>query len=175
MKRKTKKAFFVLISVAVCIVTAISAFLIAYPRPYRETVITYGRDPALVYAIMKAESGFCETAVSSAGAVGIMQLKPSTAAFVCEREGIAFQENRLTEGEYNTMLGCLYLNYLLGRFSVTMTALAAYNAGEGTVAGWLKNKEYSADGENLLKIPYAETRGYLKKIDKFRKIYQFYD
>ena len=147
---------------------------LCFPRPYREEVEASGLEPSLVYAVIKAESGFDEKAVSRAGAVGLMQLLPSTAQFVCTREGLAYDEARLTEGAYNLKVGCLYLNYLLGRFSVKETALAAYNAGEGVVAGWLKDPACSADGIKLTHIPYPETAAYLKKIGKIKKFYDFF-
>ena len=145
----------------------------AFPRPYRAVVEQSGLSPALVYAVMKAESNFEESAVSSAGAVGLMQLLPSTAQFIAERSGIPFLPERLFDGEYNTRLGCAYLAYLLERFEEE-TALAAYNAGEGTVQGWLSDPCCSEDGRTLFQIPYAETRRYLKKISFFRKIYGFF-
>lgn len=146
----------------------------SYPRPYQDTVAESGLDPFLVYAVVRAESGFDERAVSSAGAVGLMQLKPSTARFVCDREGLAYDESFLTNGAYNLKLGCLYLGYLLKRFPVVETALAAYNAGEGRVQSWLNDPACSKDRRTLTHIPYPETAGYLKKIRKFRKIYEFF-
>ena len=101
-----------------------------------------------------------------------MQILPSTAEFVCEMNGLEFSPDKLNEGDYNVTIGCLYLNYLLKRFTVTETALCAYNAGEGTVSEWLSESAYSADGLTLKQIPYAETRSYIKKITKFRKIYE---
>ena len=145
----------------------------AFPRPYRGIVERSGLSPALAYAVMKAESNFEESAVSSAGAVGLMQLLPSTAQFIAEHSGIPFLPERLFDGEYNTRLGCAYLAYLLERFEEE-TALAAYNAGEGTVQGWLSDPRCSEDGRTLFQIPYAETRRYLKKISFFRKIYGFF-
>jgi soluble lytic murein transglycosylase len=50
--------------------------------------------------------------------------------------------------------------------------LAAYNAGEGTVREWLKNEAYSSDGVILRNVPYAETKGYMKKIKKYYTIYR---
>ena len=149
------------------------SFFAAFPRPYRAIVGESGLDPALVYAVMKAESNFREDAESDAGAVGVMQLLPSTAAFICEREGIPFEPARLKEGEYNVALGCAYLGYLLGEFEEE-TALAAYNAGEGRVREWLKDGRYSSDGRTLFHIPFPETARYLKKISFFRKIYGFF-
>lgn len=150
------------------------SFFTAFRRPYRETVEESGVSPALAYAVMKAESGFREDALSAAGAVGIMQLMPSTAEFICRLEGIGFDVTRLTDGEYNTLLGCRYLAHLLKRFPNERTAVAAYNAGEGTVTEWLKNPAYSLDGEVLTEIPYPETARYVKKVENFRKIYRFF-
>ena len=145
----------------------------SYRRPYREVVKESGLDANLVYAVMKAESGFQEDAKSRAGAVGLMQILPSTAQFVCKINGLPFDIEKLIDGEYNVKIGCLYLVYLLERFPVTETALCAYNAGEGTVSQWLADSTYSTDGLTLNEIPYRETRAYVKKIMKFRKIYEF--
>lgn len=144
-----------------------------YRRPYREVVERSGLSPALVYAVMKAESGFHEDAVSRAGAVGLMQVLPSTAEFICRGNGVEFDAERLREGEYNTQIGCLYLSYLMGRFE-EQTAIAAYNAGEGTVTEWLRDGRFSEDGKSLKEIPYPETAAYVKKVMKFRKKYLFF-
>ncbi len=148
-------------------------FRITYKRPYRKLVQESGLDENLVYAVIKAESGFREGAVSSAGAVGLMQILPSTAKFVCDMNGVEFDLSRLSKGDYNIKIGCYYLLYLLERFPVVETALCAYNAGEGTVFGWLEDSACSSDGLSLVNIPYRETRDYVKKINKFRKIYEF--
>ena len=132
----------------------------------------YDIEPDIVYSLMKTESGFRENAKSSAGAVGIMQIKPSTAQFICERTNIPFETERLYEGEYNVSLGCAYLLYLSERFGDIKTVLSAYNAGEGSVSKWLEDKRYSDDGIHLKEIPYSETRNYVKKIDRYRKIYK---
>lgn len=150
-------------------------FASSFRRPYRKTVQEYAKFPSLAFSVMKAESGFSEKAVSGAGAIGLMQLMPSTAKFVCEQNNITFDEKRLTEGDYNAMLGCIYLNYLLSRFTETKTALAAYNAGEGIVSTWLKNRDYSDDGITLKEIPYLETKNYIKKVLKYQKIYAIFD
>ncbi len=127
---------------------------------------------SLVCSVVKAESDFRADAVSRAGAVGLMQLRPSTAEFICGLEGVPFEPTRLMEREYNLRVGCLYLRYLLGRFPDLRTALAAYNAGEGTVRAWLSDERYSSDGRTLDEIPFPETGSYVKKVEKFRKIYE---
>ena len=146
---------------------------IAYPRPHLTVVRDCKTEEALAYAVMKAESGFRENAKSSAGAVGLMQLLPSTAEFVCRKYNISFDSENLTQGEFNVRVGCLYLNYLTEKFSEPGTVLAAYNAGEGTVSEWLKQADFSDDGITLKAIPYPETAKYVKKVEKFRKNYLF--
>lgn len=157
-------------------VIAVSLFFgirATFPRPYREIVKRSGAPDSLVYAVMRAESGFDEKAVSPKGAVGLMQLLPETAKFICAREGFPYEEEKLTDGEYNAKLGCAYLGYLLEKFSVR-EAIAAYNAGEGRVRAWLDDPAYSADGVTISVIPFPETERYVKKVMKFRKIYEFY-
>lgn len=175
---KKKRLFWLSIGLTIILLlfaTAFIGFFVSYRRPYRETVKESGLDENLVYAIMKAESGFCEAAKSRAGAIGLMQILPSTARFVCAINDLQFDVEKLTDGKYNVQIGCLYLAYLLERFPVMETALCAYNAGEGTVSQWLADTAYSTDGLTLIEIPYGETRAYVKKIRKFRKIYEFFD
>ena len=170
------KILYIALAVMLILFLLFGAFAFRYRRPYRKTVVEYSSCPSLAFSVMKAESGFQERALSEAGAVGLMQLMPDTAKFVCDRAGISFDANRLTEGKYNAMLGCIYLDYLLLRFqNEKETALAAYNAGEGVVSLWLKNSDYSDDGIRLKYIPYAETRSYVKKVLKYQKIYSIFD
>lgn len=175
MTKRFKKIGYVAAGILLFLALCVSLFAFSFRRPYRKTVRKYAISPPLAFSVIKAESGFSEDAKSDAGATGLMQLMPSTAKFVCERNDIPFEAERLCEGDYNVMLGCIYLNYLLSRFSDEETALAAYNAGEGTVSSWLKNTEYSDDGIHLKYVPYAETRIYIKKVLKYRKIYAIFD
>lgn len=155
---------------------------LAYPVRYVETVTLlserYSLDPLLVYAVIKTESDFDERAQSVAGAKGLMQITDSTAAYIAERRKVDRYDLFLPED--NLEFGCWYLRYLFDRFSDERTALAAYNAGEGTVRQWLKNSAISADGSRLDSVPYRETAEYLGKImrnyEKYRKYYpQFLD
>lgn len=172
MKKKVLAFILSVLVLGAVLFTVWGALLLSFPRPYPETVEGSGVEPSLVYAIIRAESGYRENAVSRAGAVGLMQVKPSTAEYLCRREGIVFEEARLTEGEYNITVGTKYLLYLFSRFADRWTALAAYNAGEGTVSAWLADGRYSKDGVTLKTIPFPETEQYVKKIRKFRKIYE---
>ena len=175
MTDRMKKIGFVAVGIVLLLAVIFAAFASSFRRPYRKIVLEYSASPALAFAVMKAESGFSEKAVSEAGAVGLMQLMPSTAEFVCQQNRITFDAKRLYEGEYNVMIGCIYLDYLMSRFIDETTALAAYNAGEGVVRTWLKNTQYSDDGLHLQSIPYPETKRYVKKVLNYQKIYSIFD
>lgn len=143
-----------------------------YPKKYRAAVVSSAcKDKALVYAVIRAESGFNENAVSEKGAVGLMQIKPSTAEYV--RIKYSLPEGDLKDGEYNISIGGAYLDYLSGKFSSFSAVVAAYNAGEGRVKEWLNNKSYSSDGVSLSSTPYSETNGYVSRVKKFYNFYKF--
>ncbi len=125
----------------------------------------YGLPPSLVYAVIECESGFNEKAVSVAGASGLMQLMPDTFDWILPK--LSSGEARdIFSPRQNIEAGCKYLSYLIKRFKVTETALAAYNAGEGTVSSWLQNPEYSDDEKTLKEIPYLETKLYVSKVTR---------
>lgn len=128
-------------------------------------------DGALIASVANAESGFNETAKSSKGAIGIMQLMPSTAKWVAEKMGEQFQEEKLFDAEYSLKLGSFYLSYLIKSFDDEKLGLCAYNAGPTCVRSWLANSKYSQDGKTLSVIPFTETRQY---IDKVYKNYYYY-
>lgn len=104
-----------------------------------------GLDPALVHAVIKAESAYRSEAVSPKGAVGLMQVMPAT--------GRRFGVNDLAQPESNLRAGTTYLRHLLDRFDDVSLALAAYNAGEGAVRRF---------GNAI--PPYPETRGYVQEV-----------
>jgi len=173
MGKRAKRILAVCLSAALFFGGGIGALYAHYPRPYPEEVAESGIEPALAYAVMKAESGFSATCVSPVGAVGIMQLMPATAQFIAEKCNIPFEAERLTDGSYNVMLGCRYLAYLLKKFPNVTAAVCAYNAGETNVSAWLKDIGISPDGKTLRSIPFAETAAYEKKVGKFLKFYRF--
>lgn len=130
--------------------------LVPDPRLSRwmeRAALRHGVDPALVYAVVRAESGFDHRAVSARGALGLMQLMPATAAEVGVRDAFHPVEN--LEG------GVSYLRALLDRYGGDVRlALAAYNAGPGAVerAGGLP--------------PFAETRAYVERVLRFWREYR---
>lgn len=128
----------------------------------------YGVPENLVYAVMKTESNFVSSARSNAGAVGLMQIMPDTFKWLtydCLRERLG--EGMLYNPETNIKYGIYYLAMLYDMYGNWDTALAAYNAGPGNVDEWLNDPEYADEESNTLKkIPYKETRNYIKKINK---------
>lgn len=114
-------------------------------------------DSYLVMAMIKAESSFSSSAISNKGAVGFMQILPSTAEWVCKINSIDYKEELLTDYKYNVDLGCKYLKYLLSKFELKW-AIVAYNAGENNVSEWIA-KNISFD-----EIPFKESNNYLKRV-----------
>ena len=131
----------------------------------------YALERSLVYAVIECESSFNEKAVSPTGASGLMQLMPETFDWILPKKG-SKEERDIFSPRQNIEAGCKYLSYLLKRFSVTETALAAYNAGEGTVSSWLGNPEYSDDRITLKQIPYLETKLYVSKVMRTAEEYK---
>ena len=131
--------------------------------------IEFGIDKALILAVIKVESDFDEQALSKKGAVGLMQLMPQTAHYVALLNGIEYDS--LFNPALNVRLGAAYLKYLFARFCDLTLVLAAYNAGEGRVCEWLKNKEYSKDGKTLARIPFEQTRNYVKRVKTRYNLY----
>ena len=148
-----------------------------YPIKYKEEVQTYSKeydlDMTLVFSIIKEESGFDKNAVSKKGAVGLMQLRESTAQEIANEKRVATYD--LKNAKTNIDFGCYYLRYLIDKFQSEDTAIVAYNAGEGNVTKWLNDYRYSADGKTLINIPFPESNAYLKRVKdtykKYKKLY----
>ena len=130
----------------------------------------HGVDPDLVCAVIKCESSWNPTATSSAGAIGLMQVMPDTARSLVEMglvDGGTWDASNLTDPSTNIEFGCAYLGYLQGHLSSTEEIVAAYNAGIGTVQGWLDEGGVIPDD-----IAFAETRAYLQKVTLAYEGYQ---
>ena len=153
---------------------------IAYPKKYENYIeqvcSKFDISQALFYSLIKAESGFNPSAKSHAGAIGLTQLLPSTAEYICIKNNIDYSTIDLYDSFDNIYIGAMYLKYLIKKFNTIYTAVAAYNAGETTVRNWLKDSRYSYDQISLYNIPYKETSNYIKKIKNNEKIYrEFYN
>ncbi len=130
----------------------------------------------LFYALINAESSFNPNAKSSAGAIGLTQVLPSTAEYICVKNNLNYSNFDLYNPSDNLYIGAMYLDYLFNRFDSIYTSIAAYNAGETVVRSWLKDQRYSYDQISLYNIPYKETDNYIKKIQSGQKIYKdFYN
>lgn len=153
-----------------------------YPLAYWETIqkraAESGLDPYLVLALIRQESLFDPKALSPASAFGLMQLLPSTAVRVAAQLGLPPpQRERLFEPDLNLTLGTHYLKELLQRYSNDIVkAIAAYNAGENAVARWEKQISAEDEEEFIERIPYTETRLYVKLVLRNHRLYrQIYD
>lgn len=147
-----------------------------YPVKYGDFVYKYAEennlDPYLVFAIIKAESGFNPRAVSKKNAKGLMQITDETAQWGAARLGMTdFKQEKLFDPETNIRIGCWYLGWLTTQFRDIDLVIAAYNSGNGNVSKWLKDKNLSNTGEKLKKIPFRETDNFLKRVKSFWKHY----
>lgn len=150
---------------------------IVYPFPFRNIIMAEARernvDPFLAAALIRQESMFNPVARSPVGALGLMQVMPQTAQGLARRLSIArFRTELLTQPELNVLFGTTYLAEQLAAYGNRLDAvLAAYNAGPGRVARWQRFPEYS---DRLLfaeRIPFDETRDYVRIVQNNRRIY----
>lgn len=142
-----------------------------YPPVYMDVVskvsARHGVDPFLVLGLMRQESSFEKTSLSSAGAIGLMQLMPQTGEKVFKKvyNTENFSKAMLYDPELNIELGVFHLAELIKENGGNVVdVLAGYNAGGSKVAGW-KTRFPGCEGEEFIEmIPYGETRGYVKKV-----------
>lgn len=150
-----------------------------FPLAYEDIITKYSNDNKLdkylVMAVIKTESNFIPDA-HSGKAAGLMQLTEETAKWVSDKMDIDYSKIELNNPKDNIRLGCYYLRYLIDLYDGNIdVALAAYNGGLGNVNKWLSDTRYSSDGVDLDKIPFKETREYVKKVNKqwvhYKKMY----
>lgn len=167
--------YLVYVFAVLCLVFLLVFNLVMYPIKYKKEINKYSKiyniDRSLIASVICVESSFNQNAISSKGAKGLMQIMPQTAKWICEKENIDYDEQKLLNAEYNINLGTYYLNYLINKFKNTDTAIIAYNAGEGVVSSWLKNEKLTYNGK-IVNIPYKETSNYLTKINRAINIYK---
>lgn len=141
-----------------------------YPVDYTNYVDIYaeeyGVDKALVYAVIKTESGFNSEAISNVGAQGLMQMTEDTFEWLKTKTGEDYlQFSDLFKPQVSIKYGTLLLSMLLEDFSNDpKTALSAYHAGRASVQSWLEKPEYSANGKTLDTIPKQDTQHYVDKV-----------
>lgn len=136
-----------------------------YPMPHWEPVTGYHIQPALLFAIMRQESGFNPTAHSAAGATGVMQLMPATAHAMAVELGLKYHS---PAPAISMTLGQGYLERLMDMSAIgdnLILLLASYNAGPGTVENWKRKLHYNNDPLLFIEsVPYNETRQYVLRV-----------
>jgi peptidoglycan lytic transglycosylase len=149
-----------------------------HPLAYRQDVVGYAHiyhlDPALVAAVIYEESRFRPDTRSSAGAIGLMQLLPSTARGIAEHTG--GRRFRVPQDLYvpdlNIRYGCWYLAHLehryAGRRDSVDLALAAYNAGQANVDAWIA----ATPRGQPVRLRFDATRDYVSDVRAAQKLYR---
>ena len=150
---------------------------IIFPWPNRELVEReageFDLDPYLMAALIRQESAFDAAATSRAGARGMMQLMPATARGLARRLGVAWDNAFLEVADANVHLGAAHLARMLKQYDgEVVPALAAYNAGGSRVRRWLRFPEAGDWFSFIERIPFPETRGYLRTLLRNRALYE---
>ncbi|MBI4545523.1 MAG: transglycosylase SLT domain-containing protein [Gemmatimonadetes bacterium] len=150
---------------------------IVYPFVYRNLILAEARerqlDPFLLAGLIRQESMFNAGIASPAGAIGLMQLMPATGRVLARSLGVdGFEPGMLTRPELNVHFGAAYVTELLQRFGNRLPrVLAAYNAGPHRVARWREFPEYQDDELFAERIPFEETRHYVKVVQQNARLY----
>lgn len=150
-----------------------------FPIPYRQAIFreagVEGLDGFLVAAIVKTESNFNPGAVSVKGARGLMQVMPETGKWVAGKRGMqGFDPDLLFNPEYNLKIGAWYVTDLYREYGgETILMLAAYNAGRGNVNKWLEQNRWTGERGSIDRIPFPETRQFIRKVLFYQQVYKF--
>lgn len=178
---KRKRVILPLILIVLCALFVQSEWLgrwiypIYYVEEIKSSADEYQLDPLLIAAIIRVESNYKHEAVSSKGALGIMQIMPETAEWILEQEGfgkLSVEEAR-KDAQVGIRMGTWYVKELNRQFNENLpVALAAYNAGPGKVKQWLDKGIWKGTIQSLSDIPYGETRHYVQRVMYYYKKYQ---
>ncbi len=152
-------------------------FSLRFPTPYKQQVLEHAQarelDPSIIYGVMRRESLFDPLARSSVGALGLMQIMPSTARLVARSLGMKRpRKSDILHVENNIRLGTHYLKTVMNRFDNNVAlAAAAYNAGPKNVKRWLpKNSVMPADLW-VETVPFNETRNYVQAVLAYSTVF----
>lgn len=140
-----------------------------YPFPYVQEIEKWSKErqinPLLVTALIRQESRFEANAKSVANAMGLMQVLPSTAQWIAPQIKVDGKTLKLEDPNDNIMLGTWYLDHTHQQYSNnSLLAIASYNAGPGNVAKWLQTLPTQDPDEFVEKIPFDETRNYVRQV-----------
>jgi soluble lytic murein transglycosylase len=151
---------------------------IMYPFPYRDIITRearkYGISPYLAGALIRQESAFNPAATSSAGAIGLMQVMPSTGRRLARTLGIRpFRTASLRSPEVNVRIGTRFLSDMMKAWDGRVDkVLAAYNAGPNRMERWAEFPEAREAELFMERIPFDETRDYVRVVQLNARIYQ---
>ena len=154
-----------------------SAFYVRQAYPTIGHAMADPRHSALTHGIIRQESSFDRSAISHAGARGMMQLMPGTAREQAGKMGYGYDYSRLTsDPSYNVMLGSAYFARLLNRWDGNVPlAVASYNAGAGNVAKWVNRYGDPRGSTDVIRwieaIPFSETKGYVQRVIENSVVY----
>jgi soluble lytic murein transglycosylase len=130
-------------------------------------------DPSWVMGLMRSESAMAQDAMSSAGAMGLMQVMPQTARQLAKRHTLAYSgKQQLLQPDINVNFGTVFLRELLDRYNENQVlASGAYNAGPHVVDRWMRDRTVSDPAIWIDTLPYYETRDYIPRVLAFTTIY----
>lgn len=154
-----------------------SLYKLAYQLHYQDTINNTARryklDPYLVTSIIREESYFNKNAKSIAGAAGLMQIMPSTARYITNKNAIPYSGvSELYNPKANINIGCSYLHYVKTTLhNDDLLVVASYNGGPNAVQSWKENLSYTNFDEFVENIPYPETAEYIKKVFRSYWVY----
>ena len=186
IKTKRKMSFWKKLLLMILVLASLSYFIwqnedfqrkYLYPYDYQDTINFYADryevDRNLVASVILAESKFRQDATSVHGARGLMQIMPETASWIATQiEDDSFSVEKLYNVNMNIKYGTWYLSELQTEFEGNeVLALAAYNAGRGNVYEWMEKYHWDIDFKDYTKIPFPETREYVKRVLENKKHY----
>jgi soluble lytic murein transglycosylase len=130
-------------------------------------------DPALIAGVIYAETKF-DPRTSSAGALGLMQLLPTTADYIAHLSGgVRFSTSDLATPRINVAYGSWYLRYLLDHYQGNeMLAVAAYNGGLANVDAWVAKAHEEGKALSVAEIPFPQTQAYVQRVMRAQTEYR---
>ena len=186
IKTKRKTSFWKKLLLMILVLASLSYFIwqnedfqrkYLYPCDYQDTINFYADryevDRNLVASVILAESKFRQDATSVHGARGLMQIMPETGSWIATQiEDDSFSVDKLYNVNMNIKYGTWYLSELQTEFEGNeVLALAAYNAGRGNVYEWMEKYHWNINFKDYTKIPFPETREYVKRVLENKKHY----
>lgn len=186
IKTKRKMSFWKKLLLMILVLASLNYFIwqnedfqrkYLYPYDYQDTINFYADryevDRNLVASVILAESKFRQDATSVHGARGLMQIMPETGSWIATQiEDDSFSVDKLYNVNMNIKYGTWYLSELQTEFEGNeVLALAAYNAGRGNVYEWMEKYHWDINFKDYTKIPFPETREYVKRVLENKKHY----